>query len=193
MPAVFWQTCSSNDVLVKLTNYPIHLNYAAIKELAKTYRVQIKIPKQVNAFFQFININGDSNPALSFRNCRAMYTTPFLRDGKLYSCSFAPHVHLFNEYFNQNIPVTENDSINILDAVTPQQVHHFLANPIPLCRWCKTKRPYANWTRSKGDISEWINGEAESISHFFEIRKHTAISAWHKLKQVSEMSRRHQE
>ncbi len=190
MPVAFWQTCAANDVLVKLTNYPIHLNFSAIKQLGKPYHVRVKIPKQVNAFFQFINIKGDSNPLQSFRNCRAMYTTPFLRDGKLYSCSFAPHVHLFNKYFKQEIPVTENDSINLLGDVTPQQVHNFLANPIPLCQWCKTKRPYTNWHRSNKDINEWLSGEADSFSHFFEINRNAAISAYHKVKRLREMRER---
>lgn len=190
MPAAFWRTCAANDVLVKLTNYPINLNFSSIKQLANSYRVRLKIPKQVNTFFQFINNKGDSNPSQSFQNCRAMYTTPFLRDGRLYSCSFAPHVHLFNEYFKQEIPVTENDSINILSDVTPQQVHTFLANPIPLCQWCKTKRPYMNWGRSKGDITEWISGEADSFSHFFEIKRNAAISVYHRGKQLLEMRAR---
>jgi hypothetical protein len=190
MPSVFWQTCAVNNVLVKLTNYPIRLDLSKIKRLGKSYRVRIKIPNQVNAFFQFINIKGDSNPTHSFRNCRAMYTTPFLRDGRLYSCSFAPHVHLFNEYFNQDIPVTDGDYINILEDVTHQQVHHFLENPIPLCKWCKTMRPYVNWSRSKGDINEWISGEANSFAHFFEIKRNAVISAYHKIKQTSEMVQR---
>ncbi len=190
MPAAFWQTCAANNVLVKLTNYPINLDFLAIKQLGKSHHVRMKIPKRVNAFFQFINIKGDSNPSQSFRNCRAMYTTPFLRDGNLYSCSFAPHVHFFNEYFKQSIPVTENDSIYILGDVTTQQVHTFLANPIPLCQWCKTKRPYANWGRSKGDINEWISGEANAFSHFFEFRRNSAISAYHKAKHIYEMRER---
>ncbi len=190
MPAAFWQSCAVNHVLVKLTNYPISLNFSAINQLGRSYQVRLKIPKQVNAFFQFINIQGDSNPSHSFRNCRAMYTTPFLRDGRLYSCSFAPHVHLFNEYFHQDIPVTQNDSINLFGDVTPQQVHTFLANPIPLCQWCKTNRPYTNWGRSNGDITEWISGEADSFSHFFEIRRNAAISAYHRGKQLLEMRKR---
>lgn len=193
LPSVFWQTCAVNNVLVKLTKYPIRLDLSEIKRLGKSYRVRIKIPNQVNAFFQFINIKGDSNPAQSFGNCRAMYTTPFLRDGKLYSCSFAPHVYLFNEYFNQDIPVTDGDYINILEDVTPQQVHHFLENPIPLCKWCKTMRPYVNWSRSKGDINEWISGEANSFTHFFEIKRNAVISAYHKIKQTSEMVQRNKQ
>lgn len=190
MPVAFWQTCAVNDVLVKLSNYPIRLNFSAIKQLGKLYRVRVKIPNRITAFIQFINIRGDSNPAQSFHNCRAMYTTPFLRDGKLFSCSFAPHVHLFNQHFQQAIHVTENDYISILGDVTPQQIHAFLANPIPLCKWCKTKRNHVNWDRSKGNINEWISGEADSISHFFELKTFTAISAYHRVKQLHEMRER---
>jgi hypothetical protein len=190
MPAAFWQTCASNDVLIKLSNYPIRLNFSAIKQISKSYNVRIKIPKRITAFFQFINIKGDSNPSQSFRNCRAMYTTPSLRNGKFYSCSFAPYVHFFNQYFDQSIPVTENDYINLFEDITPQQVNTFLQKPIPLCQWCKTRRQYVNWDKSKGDINEWISAEANPFSHFFEFKKNAAISAYHRSKHIFEMQER---
>ena len=190
MPREFWQVCNANNALVKLTNYPINLNFQAIQKIAQNNHVRIKLPKRVNTFFQFINIAGDSDSNNSFRNCRAMYTTPFLRDGKLYSCSFAPHVHLFNDYFHKNIPVTHNDSINLLDNVTAQDVITFLNNPIPLCKWCKTRRPYVKWDRSKEDINEWISGDMNEFSHFFEITRSSIISKYHMLKQHLEMVQR---
>ena len=190
MPGAFWKTCAENNAYIKMTNYPIHLDFNAIKQMGKSYQVRIKIPKQVDAFFQFINIKGDSDPVRSFQTCRAMYTTPFLRDGKLYSCSFAPHVHLFNDYFKQEIPVSEKDSISMLEGVTPREIFEFLCHPIPLCKWCRTKRSYLKWGRSKKDINEWTSGEVDGISHFFEVKKNSVISAYHQVKQSSGMKKR---
>jgi MoaA/NifB/PqqE/SkfB family radical SAM enzyme len=190
MPDAFWQTCGSSNIYIKITNYPIHVDFKRIKQIGKTNEVGVKIPKKVNAFFQFMNINGDSNEERSFQTCRAMYTTPFLRDGKLYSCSFAPHVHIFNNYFKKEIPVSERDSINILDPVSPAEIFDFLNHPIPLCKWCQEKRSYMAWGKSQKNINEWISGETKDISYFLDAQKHRAISAYHYFKQTSEMKKR---
>jgi hypothetical protein len=190
MPEHFWQACVENKAFIKITNYPIKLDLEKIVQIGKLHQVRIKIPKRITEFFQFINIKGDSDPRKSFRTCRAMYTTPFIRDGKLYSCSFAPHVHLFNDYFKQEIPVSENDSINIFEDVNSDEINKFLANPIPLCSWCKTQRPYSKWDRSRHEINEWTSAETNNRFYFVELAKYKMISTFHQLKQESEMKKR---
>ena len=119
-----------------------------------------------------------------------MYLTPFLRDGKLYSCSFAPHVFIFNDYFIQEIPVSEDDSIDILGDVTAKEVLDFLAHPIPLCKWCSEKRPTMEWGRTKKEKNEWVGGKKSELSHFFDFNKYKAISIYHLVKQSEEMRKR---
>jgi hypothetical protein len=120
-----------------------------------------------------------------------MYTTPFLREGKLYSCSFAPHVQIFNEYFKKNIPVTEGDFIDINDhEISRDDIYKFLAHPIPLCKWCRTKRSTMRWGRSDKDIDEWVGGDVKGFLHFFQMRKYGAISTYHRLRQISKMKKR---
>jgi MoaA/NifB/PqqE/SkfB family radical SAM enzyme len=187
MPDDFWKTCAEKNILVKITKYPINLKLKIIKRKADSHNVRIKIPKQINFFFQFINIKGDSDPDQSFRACRTMYTTPFLRDGKLYSCSFTPHAHIFNQHFNQQIHVSRNDYINILADVSAAEIFDFLDHPIPMCKWCLTKRTYIDWGRSKYDIDEWITGKSNNFTNFFQMKKHGLISVYHHIKRVSEM------
>lgn len=190
MQSSFWETCEEKKALIKITNYPIHLDFKAIRQLAESHKVQIKIPKQVNAFFQFMNLNGNANPTWSFQTCRAMYLTPFLRDGKLYSCSFAPHAFIFNNYFKKVIPISEDDSINILEDVTAKEVLDFLAHPIPLCKWCLEKRPTMEWGRTKKEMNEWVGGKKSELSHFFDTNKYKAISIYHLVRQSAEMRKR---
>ncbi len=186
----FWEMCAEKNISIKITTYPIDLDFRAIREKGNEHNVRIKIPKQVDTFFQLINIKGDSNPDQSFKTCRAMYITPFLGNGKLYSCAFAPHVHIFNEYFGQEIHVSENDYIDILGDVNSAKVLEFLKHPIPMCRWCTTRRTSIKWGRSKGTIEEWISGDANRVSHFFQLNRYRIISAYHQLKRASEMRKR---
>jgi len=191
MPESFWEICAQYQISIKISKYPVHLDEKSITTFGESYQVKIKIPGEIQSFMQFINIEGNSDPEISFRNCRTMYTTPFLREGKLYSCSFAPHVHIFNEYFNQEIPISENDYIDIHDPhISPDDIFHFLDHPIPMCKWCKTRRPMMGWGTSKKEINEWIGGEINPFSHFFQIRKYQAISKYHQYKQISEMKKR---
>jgi MoaA/NifB/PqqE/SkfB family radical SAM enzyme len=190
MPRDFWETCSTNQVQVKLTNYPVPLDLEKIKQLGKTHQVNLKIPPLISSFNQFININGDSNPEDSFKSCRARYMCPFLRDGKLYTCAFAPHVHLFNQYFDQDIPVTEKDYIDITGDISSEDVFEFLKQPTPLCRFCEVNRPPFRWDRTHREIGEWINKENLSIEPFYQLWIKQAVTIYHQIRQAIDVRRR---
>jgi MoaA/NifB/PqqE/SkfB family radical SAM enzyme len=179
MPESFWQMCNASRARIKITQYPIALDFKSIKQFVKSKQVQIKIPKEVNTFYQFINLRGDSDPQKSFRTCRAMYTAPFLSDGKIYPCSFAPHVHYFSEYFNQTISASSKDYIDIRASTTPEDILTFLKQPIPLCRWCKERRTPIPWHISKKAIEEWTQGDSNHFSHAIYIGRKYAISKYH--------------
>jgi organic radical activating enzyme len=167
MDDMFWDSCAQNQILVKLSYYPIDLKIHEIKRKAKEKHVRIKTPRQIKSFFKHLNISGDSDPNTSFRNCRMMFKTPQLRDGKLYPCFFPAYVHFFSDYFNESIYATENDSINLFEEVHPADILKFMDCQIPMCRWCLTKRRYEEWGLSAKDIHEWIGPEADVIPDFF--------------------------
>lgn len=190
MPEHFWQTCHTNHAHIKLTKYPIKLDIKSIRRLAKKHHVRIKIPKQIDTFYKFINIKGDSDPQKSFRTCRATHMCPFLRDGKLFTCSFTPHVHIFNQYFEQNIPVTDGDFLDIYKDVTPEEIFEFLAHPTPLCRWCDVQRAPFDWGISIQDIHEWIDGDTNKFAQSWFFAKKSAISLYHHIKHTFEIRTR---
>ncbi len=181
MPAEFWQTCARCRVRINISRYPIRLDIQPILKTARSFGVRVKSPKMIESFFQFVNIKGDSDPQQSFANCRAMYTTLFLRDMRLYTCSFAPHVSIFNDHFGENIPVSEGDSIGLQEGVAAGDIYNFINKPIPLCRWCKTKRPIIRWQRTKLTSIEWTGGEVNDSRYIFEINKYRTISTFHTL------------
>lgn len=187
MPDAFWQTCSKKNIRIKISYYPVDLKINEIKRKAKEMKVKIKTPKQIKSFFRHLNINGNSDPNLSFSNCRIMFKTTFLRDGKLYPCFFPPHAHIFSEYFNKNIYASENDYINILGNVDQADIIEFLNRPIPMCKWCLTRRAFTRWGISRRDINEWIGNDADMITHFFRKIKYRTINRIISHKNISKM------
>jgi len=182
MPDIFWNTCSKKNILIKLSYYPIDLPIDKIKQKAKAHHVRIKIPKQIKQFSKLLNINGNSDPYQSFKNCRAMLKCLFLGNGKLYSCSLPPHIHLFNEYFNRNIHTSKNDYINIFADIAPSDIIEFTNHPTPMCKWCITRRSYMKWDKSKKKINEWIGNDEDFITHFFRMSKYRLINLYHQAK-----------
>ena len=134
--------------------------------------------------FKHLNIDGDSDPKASFLNCRLMFQTPQLRDGKLFPCFFPAYGHIFSQYFNQSLYASEDDYINIFDNINPAGIIEFLNRPIPMCRWCVTRRSFTKWGISQQDINEWIGDEADFITHFFRKCKHRVINEYHQLKKI---------
>jgi hypothetical protein len=65
--------------------------------------------------------------------------------------------HIFNKYFNQNLVVSDADSINIYAAKSMDQIFDFLCKPVPFCRYCDWKRCETQipWHTSIKQISEW--------------------------------------
>jgi hypothetical protein len=64
----------------------------------------------------------------------------------------------FNKYFNQKIPVTDGDSIDIYKAKSIGEIVDFLNSPIPLCRFCKNMgaKIADPWRRIKKATEEWM-------------------------------------
>jgi ABC-2 type transport system ATP-binding protein len=178
----FWKTCSENNILVKITYYPIDLRVAEIRRKAKENNVRLKIPKQIKHFFKHLNIDGDSDPKASFLNCRLMFQTPQLREGKLFPCFFPAYVHIFSQYFNQSLYASEDDYINIFDNINQADIIEFLDRPIPMCRWCVTRRSFTKWGSSEQNINEWIGHEVDFITHFFRKSKYRVINMYHQSK-----------
>jgi hypothetical protein len=182
MDDMFWESCAKNQILLKLSYYPIELKINEIKRRAKEKHVRIKIPRQIHCFFKHLNISGDSDPDAGFHNCRRMFKTPQLRDGRLYPCFFPAYVHFFSAYFNKSLHAAENDSINIFGKVHPADILNFMDRPISMCRWCLTRRRYEPWGISERNINEWIGPEAEVISHVLRSVRIRGIHLFHELK-----------
>ncbi|MBQ7216454.1 MAG: radical SAM protein [Synergistaceae bacterium] len=155
----FWKTCHDNKVTIVVTHYPINIDVRKIRELAGKYDVTLEcsdIPIET-FLIEPVNLKGNGSYRVNFAACTRGNRCIMLRQGKLYTCTFASNIHHFCKKFGVNIPVTEADYINIYDEnITGEEILRRLAEPIPICRFCDMHFKLIKWHRSEQDINEWL-------------------------------------
>jgi len=164
-PEQFWQSCRKNNIMISISQYPIVLDRKAIKNIAKKYQVKIenngttsedrmcKIPLDLTGG------GAGQNMYSSFKNCIISWgCCVTLRESRLYTCCIVAHIKFFNQYFNQELKVSENDYLDINKINSKNEIIDFLEKPFPFCRYCKTKEIQfgQKWSVSKKEMSEWI-------------------------------------
>lgn len=159
----FWRVCRENDITIVNTKYPINLDFKAMEKKAESEKVKFQYFEETGehlvkkSFKKIINLKGDSNPVESFANCHISNYGNFLMEGKIYSCPFScQSFRIFNKKFNQNLRMTEKDYIDIYKVKDMQEILDFASKPKFYCRYCSGLSPLFEWTRSKQEISEWI-------------------------------------
>jgi len=162
-----WQACKDYRFGINVTVYPIKLNYDEITKKAKQYNVPLRISSDIHAKTLTMNtkisdkhtfdLNGSLTPELSI-SCIYFNKWTVLKDGRFYMCPISAHVNIFNEYFNQNLELTENDSLDIFSVNIWKDFAEFSSKPISFCRYCDLKNwTHANeWSPSRKIIEEYI-------------------------------------
>lgn len=164
----FWQECSRNRVILEISGYPIKLDFEAIEKNSEKYDVRIHMLK-TETFLKVINPVGDSNPATAFRLCQEMFKCPFLQEGRIFPCGVPALIHIFNKFFEKNIPVSELDYIDIHDDIKGSDILDFLNRPIPMCRWCLLHRPVFEWGITQKKMDEWVDTNPGLAKRLFGI------------------------
>lgn len=159
----FWKACRNSNVIISVTRYPTSFAYDDLPALAALHGVKFqffnKSGEETVSFNKLkLSLLGGHNPNHSFINCYLANECIFLQHGRLYPCSIISHIRYFNEYFNQEIPVRDEDSIDIYAAKSKKEILDFLAQPVPFCSHCDIagRKHSLPWSPSGRDISEWI-------------------------------------
>lgn len=159
----FWTVCRENRIVIVNTRYPIDLDHRAIATIAEANQVPFehfgdtgeirktsyKIP---------LDISGTQDKKESFMNCFHANRHVLLMEGRIYGCTVAPNVRIFNERFGTSLALEAGDYLDIHEAASKEEVLGFLCRPKPFCRYCDVgHRSFGHpWQRSKGEMSEWI-------------------------------------
>ena len=164
-PPEFWKICSNYNVTLQVTKYPVNIDYALAEKKAREYNVRYVYwaggDTVKTLYHEPIDLSGSQDPVLSFMNCSRAVNCSMLSEGKLYPCPLAPCIHIFNSKFNTNIPLTENDGINIYDVGSGDELLERLSRPMQICRFCDIEHYTSgiSWHRTTQSIEEWIYKE----------------------------------
>ncbi len=162
-----WQTCKDLNVTITVTVYPIALDFAALEKKAAEYGVTLQLSSNIHLdeFTRIVKIT-DKHPfnlegRAPVANCvSCLYFNKFnvLKDGRFYMCPIAAHIGIFNKAFNQDLRLTEADSLDIFQAKDAQEIVEFTSRFVPFCGYCDLKnwRPYSDWKPSTKSILEYI-------------------------------------
>ncbi len=158
----FWKVCAEYRIEIEITKYPIGLPYQEIKEKADAFGVICRFYGSTQSIQKCtylipLDLSGKQDIRSNFNGCSHANECIMLKDGRLYTCTVAPNIEHFNNYFGQDLYLSEKDSIDIYQAQTLTQITDFLAKPIPFCRYCNVagRRYGIEWGQSKRDICEW--------------------------------------
>ena len=160
--ARFYQICRNNNVIIRVTPYPISLDYDSLRKfiLDKGIRFEYAVNNEEKTMIhQTLDLDGKQDKYDSFHHClMANGECAELRNGKLYQCNLVANAHIFNEYFDRNLIIDKRDYIDIYSDVDAQDIFDYLCNPIMFCKYCNTREWYGGnkWKVSEHKIEEWI-------------------------------------
>jgi hypothetical protein len=157
-----WDAFKEYNIQIRVTKYPIDLDYRGITEKAVAYGLDFsffndaKVVK-LSSNYSF-DLKGLCEPRISFYNCaNSNNCINLVEGGRLYTCQLAAYIWMFNKRFNQHIEESPEDYISIYEEKDPDKILGFLAKPIPMCRYCDVdSRVCGKWGISKESIGEWI-------------------------------------
>jgi hypothetical protein len=177
-PKEFWNCCSKYDIHIGITKYPIHIDIEKIYSQAEKFHVKcgyyifyglleslteiknFRNDKEHSMYYMPLDLTGGGGRQYINKNfslCGLANSCFTLREGKMYTCATAAHIDNFIHYFNINLQLCEDNSIDIYRAKTQDEILSFLAKPIHFCAFCDVKRRTTNnkWSISKQLLSEW--------------------------------------
>lgn len=167
------------ELEIRITRYPIPFDIEAIKADLKKWDIPfyptINVPNRKEArvcYFSEIgdkeytgvkhsvkhpfDLTGQQEP-YRFISCYQFNESIVLRDGRIYTCPMIPYVHYFNEYFGENLIVSEEDSIDIYTVNSFEEIAEFCTHRAPFCRYCAVQcRTSREWKQSEHSRDEWV-------------------------------------
>lgn len=159
----FWECCRKNDIVIRITRYPIKFDYEGVEKFVEEKGIVIehmaRSEIEVKEMYCLpIDLQGKQNPRISYMMCRKGNDCITLEDGKLYTCTMIPNIAIFNNFFNKKLDVTKDDFVDIYENDDPEEILKRLAEPVPFCRYCDNIhfRNGISWGVTKKEIEEWI-------------------------------------
>lgn len=151
---------NNNNIEIIITKYPIKLDEDELEHIKKLYGLKISYTNRSKTIKKMnhmpLDLNGTQNINDNFKICYSARCTN-LKGTKIYPCPIVASIEHFNSYFSVELPVSNNDYLDLQKCKTKKQITDFLSKPIPFCAYCKRNEITYNlpWQISTKHIKEW--------------------------------------
>lgn len=157
----FWETCRATGTFIRVSHYPISLDFLALKEKAMTEGVELFVePEEAPKNFHkdIYDLSGSLNEHLSHSACEIFGSCCQLNSGKFFPCNNAANFHHLNIFFNLGISESADNYIDIYKAQSKDEFIKLITSPIPYCKYCNmnAQELEVKWDHSKRSLNEWI-------------------------------------
>ena len=164
----FWEACKRLSFYITVTVYPIKFDYASLEKKAKEYGVILAMSSNIHADEltditkvmdkHTMDLTGNAE-VTGFISCAYFNKFNVLREGRFYMCPVQAHINIFNDYFKQDLKLTDADSLDIYKANSWEELSAFAAKRVPFCGYCDMKnwRAYSVWKASTKKIDEYVD------------------------------------
>jgi len=162
-----WVACKNLGVHITVTVYPLKLDYASIQKKAQEYGVPLAMSSNIHAD-ELTKIKKISDkhtfdlqceaPKYGFISCLYFNKFNVLREGHYYMCPVSACIGIFNKKFNQNLQLTEKDSMDIYSSKSWKEFSEFASNRVPFCGYCDLPKwaPHSEWKASTKKMEEYV-------------------------------------
>lgn len=155
-----WNTFMKNDINIRITKYPINLNFTKIREISEKYNVSVSYTNRSKTIKNMnhmpLDLQGQQDAMESYKCCYSSRCTN-LKGTKIYPCPIVASIEHFNNYYSMNLQVTSKDYFDLEKNNNKTELEQFLSEPIPFCSYCMRKNITYDlpWAISEKDIKEW--------------------------------------
>lgn len=158
MPKSFFETCSRNQIVFYISQYPIFKRYEKICNKLEKYKIKYICSEKIEKFLNyFLDEEGKQNPIESYKKCKYGGHCIQLKNNKLYPCFQIAHIKHVNEYFGTNFEHKNGDFLDLEKKISRKEFKKFVLTSKPFCRYCNMdKMCEIKLDVSKKQREEWI-------------------------------------
>lgn len=164
LPFNFWSSCKKNKVNLKVTKYPLSIDYNVIKNLCTKNNVNFEIfadrSEGERGWHRFLLKETGSDvwvfksKLFKLLSCRSKNCFQLVGN-RIFPCSHVAYVHHLNKFFKSNFKQRKNDYIEVDKLKSSLQLRKLMLFSIPFCNYCGAGYPETKWNKSKFQPDEW--------------------------------------
>lgn len=158
MPESFYRTVRENNIYIRISTYPIGIDYNEIMEyvrgkgcLCECYHIADEMS------YRPMDEHGRGNILYNYVKCKMGGLCLQVKDGKLFYCAYSAYQQILNDKFHTSFNHAEHAFLELEKIKSLKDIYKFRLKPNGDCRYCLVKEWKSNpWMKSTKLKEEWI-------------------------------------